>query len=242
MAKRPVSLPVWLPHADMMALIGQMRGVSRLMAEVDYGSGLRSDELVSLRVKDVDLNARTVTVREGKGRKSRVTILPDSVIPAVTAQMREMRNLWQQDRAACRPGVAVPSEKFNGGDWEWFWLWAARNESRDPRSGIVRRHHLHDTTLGKALGGAVKRWGGHQRVTVHSLRHSFATSLLNEGTPITDVQALLGHKHLSTTEIYLHCLPRVALRVRSPMDSAGKIVPFALTPSPAQQRGEVVTR
>ncbi len=218
-AKRPARLPVWLPHEDMMALIGHLRGLPRLMAEVDYGSGARSHELVSVRVKDVDLGAMTLTVRGGKGAKDRVTILPQMVIPGLTAQLREMRNLWQQDRARGRPGVAVPSEKFNGCDWEWFWIWAARNESADPRSGVMRRHHVHDTTLGKALAVAVKRWGGNQRVTVHSLRHSFATSLLMAGTPIQDVQALLGHANIATTQIYAHCLPRLTLRVKSPMDA-----------------------
>lgn len=227
-AKRPSRLPVWLAHEDMMSLISHLRGLPRLMAEVDYGSGARSHELVSMRVKDVDLAARTITVRGGKGAKDRVTILPSSVIPALTAQLREMRNLWQQDRARHRPAVAVPSEKFNGTDWEWFWVWAARNESTDPRTGIVRRHHVHDTTLGKALSAAVKRWGGNQRVTVHSLRHSFATSLLMAGTPIQDVQALLGHAHLATTQIYAHCLPRLTLRVRSPMDDASNIIPLPL--------------
>ncbi len=234
-AKRPARLPVWLAHEDMMSLISHLRGLPRLMAEVDYGSGARSHELVSLRVKDVDLSARTLTVRGGKGAKDRVTILPESVIPDVTAQLREMRNLWQQDRAKGRPGVSVPSEKFNGCDWEWFWVWAARNESADPRSGIVRRHHVHDTTLGKALASAVKRWGGNQRVTVHSLRHSFATSLLMAGTPIQDVQALLGYANISTTQIYAHCLPRLTLRVKSPLDAAPSNIvpmPFASAPQP----------
>lgn len=223
-AKRPARLPVWLPHEEMMALIGHLRGLPRLMAEVGYGSGVRSHELASLRVKDVDLAAKTLTVRGGKGSKDRVTILPEAVIPRLTGHLREMRALWQQDRERHRPGVAVPSEKFNGEDWEWFWVWAARDESTDPRSGIVRRHHVHDTTLGKALGVAVKRWGGHQRVTVHSLRHSFATSLLMAGTPIQDVQALLGHAHIATTQIYAHCLPRLTLRVKSPLDGQSNIV------------------
>lgn len=225
-AKRPARLPVWLTHGAMMELIGHLQGVPRLMAMVGYGSGVRSHELASLRVKDVNLEERTLTVRGGKGAKDRVTILPESVIPELTVHLRGMRALWQRDRARKRPGVAVPSEKFNGEDWEWFWVWAARGESQDPRSGIVRRHHVHDTTLGKALAVAVRSWGGNQRVTVHSLRHSFATTLLMEGTPITDVQALLGHAHLATTQIYAHCLPRVTHRVRSPLDGRSNILPL----------------
>jgi len=226
-AKRPEQLPVWLSHDDMMSLISHLRGLPRLMAEVAYGSGLRSHELASLRVKDVDVGSRTITVRSGKGAKDRVTILPDIVIPSLTAHLREMRALWQSDRARCRAAVAVPSEKFNGEDWEWFWVWAARDESKDPRSGIFRRHHVHDTTLGKALSVAVKRWGGSQRVTVHSLRHSFATTLLMSGTSITDVQALLGHVDLNTTQIYAHCLPRVTLRVKSPLDGTANVIPIS---------------
>jgi integron integrase len=217
-AKRPKRLPVWLPHNDMMTLIGHIHGIQRLMAEVAYGSGVRNMELTRLRVKDVDFTAKTLTVRGGKGAKDRVTILPDSVIPTLREQIQDMRRIWETDRRRNREGVQVPSDKFNGKDWQWFWVWAARTESQCPRTGIVRRHHLHESTLSKALSVAVKEWGGNQRVTVHSCRHSFATSLLMAGTAIQDVQALLGHAHISTTQIYAHCLPQLTLRVKSPMD------------------------
>lgn len=229
-AKRPKRLPVWLPHEDMMALIAHLRGLPRLMAEVAYGSGVRSKELARLRVKDIDFTARTITVRGGKGAKDRVTILPESVAEKLRAHVDDMRLLWESDRRLKREGVEVPSVKFNGADWQWFWVWAGNHESRDPRSGIIRRHHVHESTLGKALAGAVVRWGGNQRVTVHSCRHSFATTLLMAGTPIQEVQQLLGHTHLATTQIYTHCLPRVESRIRSPLDQTqhipDKLIPF----------------
>lgn len=226
-ARRPVRLPVWLPHGEMMRLIGAMRGVPRLMAMVAYGGGPRSMELVRARLKDVDLAARTLTIRGGKGMKDRVTILPDAVIEPLRLHMADCMELWQRDRQAGWPGVEVPSVKFSGLDMGWFWLWPAARESRDPVSGVVRRHHTHESTLPKATTAAVRRLGMPARVTVHSYRHSFATSLLAKGTPIQEVQQLLGHVNIATTQIYAHCLPRVESRIRSPMDDeAGKIVAF----------------
>lgn len=243
-ARRPERLPVWLPHAQMLDLLSYMRDPMRLMAETDYGSGLRSRELVTLRVKDVDFTAKTITVRGGKGAKDRVTFLPESVIPRLHAQIEEMRRLFHADRRAGRPGVETPSRNFSGEDWQWFWVWAAPTESTDPRTGIVRRHHIHKSTLGKALAVAVKRWGGNQRVTQHSLRHSFATTLLDRGVGIHVLKELLGHKDIKTTEIYAHVLPRKAVvQATSPMDLAPpNVVPLAATSGPAETRGFSVVR
>ncbi len=227
-AKRPKRLPVWLPHDDMLKLIGCMKGQTRLMAEIGYGSGLRSHDIASLRWKDIDFTNRQIIIRSGKGQKDLATFLPESCIPALLEHRERMRALWEMDRRNGRAGVEVPSSKFNCEDWQWFWVWAANGESRDPRSKIIRRHHVHRSTLGKAIAEAVKIWGGNQRVTVHSLRHSFATEMLMSGMPIHELKELLGHAHITTTEIYLHCLPRLTARRGSPMDKpAGNVVPFA---------------
>lgn len=233
-ARRPKRMPTWLAHDDMMRLLGCMKGQTRLMAEIDYGSGLRSAELINLRWKDISYTQKQITVRGGKGDKDRVTFLPEACIPALREQEQRMRSLWEWDRRHDRPGVYVPSSKFNGKDWQWFWVWGADHESRDKRSGIVRRHHLHDDTLGKALHVAVPIWGGNQRITVHSLRHSFATEQLMSGMPIHELQQLMGHKYITTTERYLHCLPRLTARRGSPMDrgaavGGGNVVAFEMT-------------
>ena len=233
-AKRPKRLPVWLPDSEMRALLSCMKGQTRLMAELDYGSGLRSHELASLRWKDIDFTQNQIIVRQGKGAKDRVTFLPQACIPALLEQRQRMRALWESDRRNGRPGVEVPSSKFNGEDWAWFWVWAANSESRDPRTGIVRRHHIHRSTLGKAIAEAVRIWGRDQRVTVHSLRHSFATEILMDGMPIHELKTLMGHAHISTTEVYLHCLPRLTARRGSPMDrpqTASNVLPFPSVPS-----------
>jgi site-specific recombinase XerD len=234
-AKRPVRLPVWLPHAQMLDLISHLRGPMRLMAAIGYGSGVRSHELARMRVNDLDFTAQTITVRGGKGDKDRVTFLPASEIPALQAHLDDMRRLHLRDRRDARPGVETGSAKFTGEDWPWFWVWAAPNESRDPRTGIVRRHHVHKSTLGKALAVAVKRAGCDRRVTQHSLRHSFATTLLDRGIGIHVVSRLLGHVHIATTEIYAHVLPRQAVvQAESPMDIApGNVLPVQFSaPTP----------
>ena len=229
-ARRPKKLPVWLAHEDMLALISCMKGQNRLMAEIGYGSGLRSHDLASLRWKDIHYAQRQIVIRSGKGDKDRVTFLPASCIAALKEQEQRMRAVWEYDRRHDRPGVEVPSTKFTGKDWPWFWVWAGNNESRDPRSGIVRRHHVHRDTLGKAISQAVRIWGGNQRVTVHSLRHSFATEMLMSGMPIQELQEVMGHKHVTTTQIYAHCLPRLTTRRESPMDrgavEASNVVSF----------------
>lgn len=234
-AKRPKRLPVWLPHADMMRLLACLKGDMRLMAEIAYGSGLRSHELTQLRWKDIDFNRKTLTVRAGKGDKDRVTFLPESVIPALIEHRERMRALWECDRRLNREGVSVPSVKFDGKAWPWFWVFAAHAESIDPRSGIRRRHHIHRSALGQAIRRALPTWGGDKRVTVHSLRHSFATECLMNGMPIHELKDLLGHAHIETTMIYAHVLPRLTMRRGSPLDQTdpGKILPFSPPPAVA---------
>ncbi len=231
-AKRPKRLPTWLTHEEAMCVLDQMPRFTRLMAEVAYGSGLRNAELLALRVKDIDFQSCLVTVRGGKGDKDRVTCLPRSVACKLREHLERCHVIWNQDRTAGRQPVFLPDgleRKFpNGGrEWPWFWVWPGGNESRDPRSGIIRRHHVHEHTLGKALATAARKAGIHKRVTAHTLRHSFATNLLANGASITQVQELLGHNSVETTQIYLHCIPQFARTITSPMDAApGNVVRF----------------
>lgn len=233
-AKRPARLPSWLAPEEMRCLLEAMPAGARLMAEVAYGSGLRLAELLQLRVKDVDLEGCLISVRGGKGDKDRVTCLPRCLVFRLRAHLERIRVLYDGDRAAGRNGVEVPDgleRKFPnaGREWGWFWLFPGGNESRDPRSGVVRRHHVHEDTLGKALKAARGRTGLGKRVTAHTLRHSFATNLLANGASITQVQELLGHSSVETTQVYLHCIPQFARSVVSPLDAlpeGAKVVRF----------------
>ena len=234
-AKRPVRLPTWLSPQEMRGLLEAMPGLPRLMAQVAYGSGLRLAELLELRIKDVDLDGRLITVRGGKGDKDRVTCLPQSLVFALRAQVERCRVIYDQDRTEGAPGVCVPDgleRKYPnaGREWPWFWMWPGAAPSRDPRSGVIRRHHLHEDTLGKALKTATRRVGLTKRVTAHTLRHSFATNLLASGASITQVQELLGHSSVETTQVYLHCIPQFASSITSPMDAlpaVGNVVAFS---------------
>lgn len=233
-AKRPQRLPTWLTHDEMLRLLDAMPPFTRLMAEVAYGSGLRIAELLALRVKDVDFDSCLITVRGGKGDKDRVTCLPKSVAFKLRTHLLQCRSIWEQDRARSANPIHLPDgleRKFpNGGrEWPWFWLWPAKSESLDPRLQIIRRHHIHEHTLGKALRTASRRAGIHKRVTAHTLRHSFATALLTAGSSITQVQELLGHSSVETTQVYLHCIPQFAQTITSPLDSQINIIPFSPT-------------
>lgn len=222
-AKRPKRLPTWLSPQEMQRLLAVMPPGTRMMAELAYGSGLRVAELLALRIKDIDLDAYLVAVRGGKGDKDRITVLPRSLVHRLHAHFDRLRVLYECDRAAGANPIYLPDElerKFpNGGrEWPWFWLWPAASESTDPRSGIERRHHVHEDTLGKALKLATRKAGLHKRVTAHTLRHSFATNLLAAGASITQVQELLGHNSVETTQVYLHCIPQFASTITSPLD------------------------
>jgi integron integrase len=234
-AKRPARLPTWLSPQEMQRLLEVMPAGTRLMAELAYGSGLRIAELLALRIKDIDLDAHLITVRGGKGDKDRVTVLPKTLVHRLHVHLTRIRILHEQDRSAGAMPIYLPDgleRKFPnaGREWPWFWLWPAASESTDPRTGILRRHHVHEDTLGKALKLATRKAGLHKRVTAHTLRHSFATNLLAGGASITQVQELLGHNSVETTQVYLHCIPQFAATITSPLDvlpQAPNIVPFS---------------
>jgi len=224
---RPVPkprLPVVLSRDEVRAILAQMSGVHRLLAELLYGTGMRISEALGLRVKDVDFGHRAIYVREGKGGKDRVVMLPQSLLASIRAQLGACRQVWQADVDENHAGVEMPhalERKYPraGSSWGWFWVFPQDHHSTDPRSGIVRRHHLYDETFQRAFKRAVREAGITKPATPHTLRHSFATHLLQAGSDIRTVQELLGHADVATTMIYTHVLRMGGGAVRSPLDS-----------------------
>jgi len=216
--------PTVLSPNECRRLFEQFTGAYRLMAELMYAAGLRLSELLRLRVKDVDIERLQLAIQFGKGNKSRLTMIPARLAPALQAHRERLRALHAQDRAAGLPGVALPDALERkwpkaGETFPWFWFFPSRNLTRDHRSGIARRHHVLDVTFQKAFREAVAKAGFFKRVTPHTLRHSFATHLLASGVGIRDVQDLLGHTDISTTEIYLHTAKQTGVGIRSPFDT-----------------------
>ena len=200
------------------------QGRYELAARLQYGAGLRLSELVRLRIQDMDVERGTVTVRQGKGDKDRVTVLPKSLLGEIAKQIERAREVWQGDRDAGLAGVFIPgalARKFRRAaeTVEWFWLFPARQVSTDPDSGTRRRHHLLGPVYNEAIKRAAQAAGIEKRVTSHALRHSFATHLLENGTDLRTIQDVLGHEDISTTEIYLHVATGAnGLGVVSPLD------------------------
>ena len=222
-AKRPQRLPTVLTPDEVGAVLAQIDGVQQLMARLLYGTGMRLMECLRLRVKDVDLARREVTIREGKGDKDRRTVLPASLIPALEVQLARVRALWEKDRIANLPGVPLPDALARKKPEEdktlaWFWLFPARDVSVDPVSGVQRRHHAHEQGIQRAIKRAVLAAGITKPASTHTLRHSFATHLLESGQDIRTVQELLGHSDVKTTMIYTHVLNRGPMGVISPLD------------------------
>lgn len=232
-AKIPRRLPVWLTVSETRRVLDLAEGTHALMLRLTYGCGLRLMEVVRLRVKDIDLERGLVTIRGAKGDKDRVLPLPVSLVPQLGAHLQRVRALWEGDAARGLPPVHLPNgleRKYPsaGREWSWFWAFPGRNLSRDPRSGVTRRHHAHEDGLSKHLKATVRRAGIAKRVTMHVLRHSYATHQLERGVPIHRLKDLLGHNDISTTEIYLHVLPKDLAAAGSPLDDigGGSVIPF----------------
>jgi len=223
-SKRGRRLPTVLTKEDVMRLIGAINGIYGLMAQIIYGGGLRLKECVRLRVKDVEFEKNTLMIRGAKGDKDRQTLLPETVQQALRDHLNKVRKLYDADRQSNVAGVYLPgalSRKYPKADTEWIWYWVfpSANLAVDPRANVVRRHHLSGSNLQKAIKKAVAALGIDNKVSVHTLRHSFATHLLENGYDIRTIQLLLGHASLQTTMIYTHVAHKNFLGVRSPLDN-----------------------
>lgn len=222
-AKRPERLPVVLSRREVASLLGRLRGVPRLMAALMYGAGLRLLETVSLRIKDLDIPRGEIRIRDGKGRKDRVVPFPSTLDHDMTRHLQQVRELHTFDLSEGAGFVQLPDalrSKYPNAPRElpWQWVFPATRTYRDPLTGERRRHHLHQTVVQRAVRQAAIAAGLTKPSTCHTLRHCFATHLLESGYDIRTIQELLGHRDVSTTMIYTHVLNRGALGVRSPLD------------------------
>jgi integron integrase len=222
-AKQRRHLPVVLTIKEIESIFDHLSGTSKLMAMMIYGGGLRLHECLQLRIKDIDIEQNMVIVRSGKGDKDRRTVLPETLKDDVIKHLTEIRSIYDQDRRDGIEGVWLPGaleKKYPnaGKEWGWFWCFPSKSISIDPRNNIVRRHHVHPAQLQKAFKIAVGKAGITKQASVHTLRHSFATHLLETGYDIRTIQELLGHQNLQTTMIYTHVAKENVLGVRSPLD------------------------
>lgn len=223
-AKKPRLLPTVMTNDEALAVLGALSGIHQLMAKLLYGSGLRLMECIRLRVKDVDFGMNQIMVRDGKGKIDRVTMLPESVNSDLKEHLKRVKAIHDNDLNRGYGRVFLPyalGRKYPNADREWGWqyVFPSSSLSKDPRTGATRRHHVHESSLQKAVKKAVRLVRISKPASCHTFRHSFATRLLENGYDIRTVQELLGHKDVNTTMIYTHVLNRGGKAVRSPIDA-----------------------
>ena len=222
-AKRPVRIPIVMSHEEAMTVIASVTGTYHLMTILLYGSGLRLMECVRLRVKDVDFSMNQIVVHSGKGNKDRSVMLPEAAKHSLKDHLGQVKNLHDHDIARGFGNVYMPDaleRKYPRASkqWGWQYVFPSKDISHDPRTNMIRRHHMHPSALQRAVKKAVLISGIHKPIGCHTFRHSFATRLLENGYDIRTVQELLGHKNVNTTMIYTHVMNKGALAVKSPVD------------------------
>ncbi|MHB1324252.1 MAG: integron integrase [Coriobacteriia bacterium] len=222
-ARAPERLPVVMTRAEVRAVLAELSNEHWLMASLMYGAGVRLSECLRLRVQDIDFGANEIMVRNGKGAKDRVTMLPASLKAPLGAHLRKAKAVHERDLAAGWGRVVMPDAlerkyPYAAGDWRWQWVFPQERRWRNPKTGVEGRHHVHPTVLQRAVKAAVARAGVQKNVGCHTFRHSFATQLLESGYDIRTIQELLGHKDVRTTMVYTHVLNKGGRGVRSPLD------------------------
>jgi len=223
-ASKPRKIPTVLSRNEAQKIINLLQGRNRLITQIMYGCGLRVSEVIQLRVKDIDIENGGLYVMEGKGYKSRRTLLPNSLIDALKQQIEFVQSQFKADKEIGMAGVFMPDalgRKFPNAQYElaWQYLFPADKYSIDPRSGVERRHHFGAQAVQRAIKGATIKAGVHKRVTCHTFRHSFATELLRQGTDLRAIQELLGHSSIETTQIYTHVVGINDRGIVSPVDA-----------------------
>ena len=222
-ARRAERVPVVLSREEVRLVLRTLRGTPSLVGMLLYGAGLRLLECLGLRIKDLDFARGQIVVRQGKGAKDRITMLPDGAREPLRIHLADLRRRYERDAARGTARVPLPvalDRKLRGAsiEWPWQWVFPAARTWRDPRTGFLLRHHLHESVVQRAVRDAVRAAAVPKRATCHTFRHSFATHLLEDGYDIRTVQELLGHRDVATTMVYTHVLDRGAFGVRSPMD------------------------
>jgi integron integrase len=223
-AKRPQRLPIVLTREEVQQVLAQLSGTEWLIVSMLYGSGMRLGECLQLRVKDLDLSRRELLIRDAKGQKDRITVLPDSLIPRVQSHLDKVKQQYEVDRSDNQPGISLPfalRRKYPNAatSWAWYWVFPAPSFSIDAYSNELVRHHLYPQNIQRAVKLAIHASGITKPASTHTFRHCFATHLLEDGYDIRTVQELLGHSDVKTTMIYTHVLNRGGRAVRSPLDT-----------------------